>query len=551
MQSLLRKSFVVELLSRFLIFWLLILVIADIFRDALPGLASLGNLAWIISWFFMGGLSFYAFWELLRKKRMFTVLTVSLIVGLLVSQASSVTSLSGETAIEMNCGIGLWQDLERGVTPTCMFGYPTRQYLVPSLPSLLFGRIQMMLNLGSVIYLSIGFVILSWGIHTFWSKHKGVDFLAAIVLLLISQSLIFWHLAFFYEQSIYPVALAALVTGLGLINLASGKRLWRILFIWSLIYCLFTYTPSLPIFLLGYVGLLWIFLSRLKRRKYEWFTGFTLCLLLLLLFVSLSVRNDLHLSGNYYAADQSIGNLKEDLYTVGKHLVFQSQGTAYMTSVGWGVFVVLLISMSLGWGGWKGFLLILWAWVFIVGVVFAEGYSIGSIAYRFHRFTAIFPVLFTYQLLFLSRWKQKKVLGLIWIGLLFYSVLQVGTFVRHQPIKWQAVIYQTVERDISLKSTHEPLTAMIEEEGLPMEVYSLKDTFGYFYPGFAQELVTADCLSLRDKLFKRPLLIILTTESTNCDSVLNHEYTVSSIYDPKNEGGEVMKLYARKDLLIH
>lgn len=422
---------------------LAVIFLMDVTHKYISGWQELGTWMWIISWFGFLGFTVYAIFDLLTNKRWASIVSVGIVLGVFIGQLNSLSSWSGETAIEIACGLDLLANPAKGIAHTCMYGYPSRQYLLPAMLTILGGKTQVSMNGGVVIYVAVGLVILVWGVNRFFYRRRGADFLAATIPLLMLQSNHFLNTGLVYEQSVYPAALASMIIGLFLVNCVSNNWLWRILLAWSLMFAIFAYTPLLLILGLGYLGGWWLILHSYRKQRIEWMTIVLWIFLGIECGISLIYRSDIKLS-NKQLVNNSTQYLHSQVNEIGKHLIFQSQGKPYLADVGWGVFLVTLMAASLGLWGRKSWIIAGWAWLAILGVNIFQGYVMGAVDYRFHRFTVILPVIFTLFVIKTAQWRQKPVLIMVWLILLISGSAAARSFIRSRPINWQAKAYSVL-----------------------------------------------------------------------------------------------------------
>ena len=168
----------------------------------------------------------------------------------------SYSDINPDAAQQVASGLEAFKATDLNYTGTAFLGYPSRQYLIASIPALLFGRSVFTLHAGFGVLFLIGLYVLFKGLRDYL-ENKGIN--EEYALLPCFAFLAFPFITEYYmnfEQAITPVALTMLALGIFL-KLIVDCDIIKILAI-SYIGCLMadSYTP-----VLASLGLLLVFLG--------------------------------------------------------------------------------------------------------------------------------------------------------------------------------------------------------------------------------------------------------------------------------------------------
>jgi hypothetical protein len=328
----------------------------------------------------------------------------------------SARSFSGETAREIGCTV---QTLNGGGNlgfhSTCLFGYPLRQFLLPALPTLIFGTSLLNLNLLGGAYFLLGTIIFAGGvIRNFRSAYMG-NLIAALLLSVFLQVYFWNHFYLLFEQSIFPLSFTLILGGLVLYYRVGDARALPLIGI-VLLWLIGAYTPALAVYGLALGGLGYLALSR--RQDAE-----SLLLIMALTFasllVSLGYRHDINIGAGSNPA------LGSDLWQGLQHLVYQNQGVPWTTPL-LVLPLIAFVALALAWQwGPLSFAVAAWVVAVFVFAVAAHGYAVYSVDFRLHRALVVVPVLITTGALLLRRRRLARLRSALEVLLLVSLVVGV------------------------------------------------------------------------------------------------------------------------------
>lgn len=280
-------------------------------------------------------------------------LTVGMI-GFVIYQVVKQTTYSHELAKQIACGLGILKNPNNGLYSICFYQYPARQFLLPALPSFLFGRNWWSLNLGGPLYFFLSWPVFVDGVVSWFSNknfesssssmrhnsireasakldlvhdsmpageagsntmclhslfHEGI-FWVALTALLFLNNFHFYSWMSVFEQGFFPVNYSLMLVGLWLLyNSPSpplsmrGRKTWYLgLAGLLLLQVIHGYTTGLALVVLAWGVLLFgyklqVTSNKLQKQKGEsnlWLIRTILVGTFISLFLSLSYRQDLN-----------------------------------------------------------------------------------------------------------------------------------------------------------------------------------------------------------------------------------------------------------------
>lgn len=366
------------------------LVLIDAATALIHSLGPIGVLLWYLSYLFFFAFAAVAARDILRdlvaNREPLLVIVILVYVAIVVANLTDPRSMSAEAAHEIDCTLRLLASTsDHAFRGTCLFGYPARQFLLPAIPSLLFGRSQLLLNLGGDIYFLLGVLIFGGGVIRYRRADAGAGLLAAL-LLTVFLHVYFWsHFILIYEQSIFPLSFALIGGGL-LLYYLSGETAALPLGGLLLLYLIESYTPSLAVYSLAGVTIGYLaFRGNISRGAATALVAGSLIVLL----VSFGFRADL----NVGARDNP--TLGSDIRNAFEHVIYLNHGVPVTSPVlVWPL--VVGVGLCLSWQlGLEGFVIAGWVIAVYLIAVVSHGYSLNSLDFRLHRAMIIFPVLIT------------------------------------------------------------------------------------------------------------------------------------------------------------
>jgi hypothetical protein len=490
------------------------LVGVELLVGAAPTVGGLGVFLWFASCLYVFGFAAYCLLDLVgharRRETLVTLLTLA-IAGIVVAlHWQDPRSLSGEATQEIACALSqLSTTADHGYREYCFLGYPTRQFYLPAVPTLLFGRSMPALFGGASLYLFLGLLVFTSGIVRYFSYSLKGDLLNAI---LVGSALHFYWFnvtTFDYEQSGFPCGLAFLVVGLFFHYRVTRQAYLLTLLGFAGLFLTYAYTPSLALLGLEVVVLLyWALFEERTIRVRLLIVGLVLGLLFFL-GTSLSLRGDLRL---HDSTSETGRQLLNDLALTFEHLLFQNHGVPMVSPLFSFVFVALVLACAMGACGRKAVPIAVWIVATIIAAELSHGYSSNGIDWRLERATVAVPVFLGLLTMVCARWAQRAsawhlvatALIIGGSGLYFHKL-----YMASQPPSPQWAFIQWLERHVPAQpTTAQPRSLYLlyganQFNGLD----SLNDTLQYFVPG----VVAALNPDLEQQILATPLRVPPTT----------------------------------------
>lgn len=480
-----------------------LIVTVDIISLEYTLFGRLGTILWFFSYILLGIYVLKCGKEVmkafLKKQAVFTTFLLVFFFILIDFNASKPNNLSHETTQETGCALSyLEKGEDLGFRKTCLFGYPARQYFLPSTPSLFWGRTLRALNLGGSLYFIFGIIIFSSGVLKLYENKRIGDLVNAFLLSSIFHFHFVNHFLFFYfEQSIYPFSFGLIITGLFMHFMENKKDLVNIILSgFLLLYLIFSYTPSLSLYFLAiWVMAFFLFDKKLKKEP-KMLIAFIIIFSLISFLISFSFRGDIQL---FDFNKKSISLLFEDVFSGISHLAFQKQSEVFVSSFYHPIFISFIISALFFIFGWRYAFFSFWMiMVFFVAVI-TKGYIYYAIPFRFHRAIVSIPV-FLAMLAFIFRRlniKEKHLFIPVILVFLFGFSFQRDYLSSREPVyQLPNVLWLKENIPLEKQENRKKYIYLIGEEFVDLEI--LNDFFPYFAPhfqdgGYRNELIDEGC----------------------------------------------------------
>ncbi len=329
-------------------------------------------------WIIMGGiyLLFSLYYILttygndLRKGYFEGIFAIILIIFIVIVGALPHYAVNHEATQEAAAAFQNMQTRDLNYTKFSFIGYPSRQYLLPLIPTVLFGRSSFNLNLGYALPFLLGSMLFYVGLRKYFNQKNSIPLLSLSVISLLTFSYVveyLWH----FEQVILPLSFFLQAVGWFMICRKRVTIMNCISLIWIGSLLATSYTPSLSAWILV-IGM--IFYSSVREKilskKYIW--------LMSLLFIasfgilSFITRTDLRIvsSTNKMNLTESFANLINGL-----QLFFFSKGRVYISPLISTVVLFYLIFALTFRFGLKHLIIAVWIVGTVIMSVFFNGYA--------------------------------------------------------------------------------------------------------------------------------------------------------------------------------
>ncbi len=488
-----------------------------------PRLGGAGVVAWLLLWLALATRAVGAAVSLLATARRRPAAALPLFAALFVFAAVVIhlndpRVLHHETTQEIGCALRtLATSPSRGWADTCLFGYPTRQHLLPALPSLFLGRTQTALHVGSAAYLLVGLLVFAHGLAGQYEQRRDGFPLAALVVVLLTHFYFFHHFMLAFEQSVYPMLFTMTATGLVLCfeNRPNSITLWLVGF--AVLASIHAYTPALAT-----VGLacLWL-LSTARRPDVPAPLRRTAVVVLVGSLTSLGL-SFAYRSEQFADRTRSIVELAADLREAAYHLFIRSAALETFTpALTAGVFALALAACLAGAAGWRGAAVAAWILAVFAAALVMRGYTWYAVHFRLHRALVATPLLAALVGEVWRRWapdgRRARALLAVALGV----VAAAGLALQHTVLTTRGDGRQAAFIAWWRETAPVPAGAPAELYVLPAEheggLVNIDDFLQYFEPAVKSRalLGETDCTQLRARLKARqeatPVLALTTS----------------------------------------
>lgn len=468
---------------------LYLLVAADLLTEHIAQFGLIGTalryLTYVYVLIFVAGCLRDLLTPLWPLKAPLTVFFIAFYVAILAINMTDLRSMSGETAGETGCAVNvLLHAADHGFRQTCLYGYPARQFFLPAVPTLLFGRTILDLNLGGSFYILIGIIVFATSVIRYFGPGRARDVIAGIFLVSLLHIYYFNHFLLVYEQSLYPLAFGLMGAGLFLLYRAQRDDALIMLGGIVLLYLIHAYTPALAIYALGVLVLAYLAITDQVPGRDKIFFVFLILLSLASFRLSLGYRTDINLGSK---GAESMSSLVQDVGTAFDHLVFLNHGTPFLSPVLTFPFIVFMVSALLFLYGRGPALIAAWAVVAIVFAVISHGYEYYGVSFRLHRSMVIFPILFATAAVILARYQWNPV-RVPYLGAVLL-VLALTGFKFHldyrnsvPPGDHLAFLDWMGNHVVLTHKANHPASVYFYSGSYYTEFFSLNDEMRYYYP---------------------------------------------------------------------
>lgn len=463
----------------------------------IPVAGKIGTVSWILLWVYIALFTLAQGINLVKtsihNRSPFALLTIGLFLFLCATNIQSIYSINGENTQEIACALTqLQHSADWGYRQSCLFGYPTRQFIIPAIPSLIFGNSLAALNIGGAVYFILGLFLFCRGVQIYSEDYRKND---ALTLLFLASLLHFHyvnHFLFLFEQSIFPLSFALAISGIWLMYLRTKNISLLIPFTLMLFVASFAYTPSLALIPLSYGAIL----VQMMRNKSTRFRAVGVAIVLVSAFMILSsflYRTDIKF-GNQYPG--GIHTALVDMGLAIKHLALHMYPTPFTTWVFTPILFVMILLPLIGIFGTSVQIIALWCVCVFFASMYAKGYTYYHVEFRMHRIMVILPVLFaTWIHIFTIHRKHIPLTLVIFVafgmtisGLQNYKITQLS-----RPISQQYKFIQWLKTQPIPRQT----TLYIQDALTPKNNFiSIRDITQFFLPSLAIDntyKLPADC----------------------------------------------------------
>ncbi|OGG04238.1 hypothetical protein A2Z33_03750 [Candidatus Gottesmanbacteria bacterium RBG_16_52_11] len=493
------------------------MVAADIAVIGSPAYGTVGVLAWVCAWLVFavssGMLLIRLTCDAGRGKAVLSAVAVLISLATILYLSTRAQFMSFESTHEIACAVSLLKGKGNAYAGTCLYGYPAKQYFIPALPTLLFGRSVFSLQAGNAVYFLIGLPVFAYGLYRWLADHPARDILTASAVLTPWLFPVLGWVVFNFEQAAYPSALALLGAGLVLRSETTKNIIYPAL-IGMLAYTLaFMYTPGLALCGLLTVYLLTDAFRRGIRGQPSALVPMAFIVLFLAgLLLSLRYRTDIRIAGDGEPLLPAIQTVLVTSGNVLNHFLITPYGVPWTVGFfGW-IFLGILVYSLVGGNGWMGAVCAVWIWGTLMAGMMMQGYAGGAaVDYMLKRSTVSIPffvLLFTAAVRHLP--VKRHILAALLIPLIVSGIIRQYRLYMDQKTTGQSELAMAV-RDLSPRL----LRILPQKFVLTADITQLvkTDNFGdaavYYWDGYASGF-TAETAAAMDCDYSGSVVLMTT-----------------------------------------
>ncbi len=382
-----------------------------------PSVGWVGLLLIVAAWAALGwegGRGLCAIAARLREREAIAgAAALALLLAFAVWGVSAAHPLHDELAVEIQCTLEqIGSSPDAGFGSLCHHGYPTRQYYLSALPSLLLGRCPVALKLGGTLPLILGLALFVSGAIAFFGASGAADWALALALSLLVQSRFVIQWLVNPEQALFPISYSLAAVGLCLRYLVDKSTRTLLLILILLWLGAFAYTPTLSLLALGFAGL--VALARREpsasRRR---LIGLGLILLAGACLRSIELRRDLSLDHRERFPVLDVGHGEQSLAderTIGarfrhtaRQLLLPETGLGSLSGFAHAIELLVLAACLTTRLGAVPFWLAIWVIATTLAGGTAAGHAILAPGDQIQRATVTWPITLVLALLLLDR----------------------------------------------------------------------------------------------------------------------------------------------------
>lgn len=456
----------------------------------------IGSRIWLVWTIFYTVISLFVFgktiFQEIKGKQylgIFSLIFVTILVSF--NLHSYPIDISGESTLQAGAALENIKKSDFGYTETAFLGYPSRQYLVTTWPSMVFGRSIVNYRLGYLLVFLLGIYLFYAGIKTCYSNRPQISQIATLGILSLLSFPIVLILLRIFEQTILPISFTYQALGWFLIVLKRERTTYFLAFIWILTMLATNYTPSLSIWVLFTTVAAVVSMQKMFSEQYFGGLIFLLCLLTSIVFGinSIQFRQDLKLTKPNISPIQQMEKIPDTFeYFLVKNVDMYNNQVLLLGPLMFLPVLLYLVGGILNIWGAKHLLLILWIFATIIISGISPGYANPQISFGIHRATVVFPFLILAFVDIISSRKDIKI-PVKYILLLSMIISLYDIYYVYSIYKKSAEIYDI--RSVALRETLETTgnLSISPEAPIKLGIFTtipqfvlFPDHLKYFYP---------------------------------------------------------------------
>ena len=459
--------------------------------------------------------------EVLRGRAIITFLTILALTALNFIQTTNPASLSEELTQEVACmhqHLSFTPDL--GFQQGCLFQYPARQFILPAVASLLFGKTLFALNFGGALITAAGLIIFALGLYRCLAATFSADAMGATLIVALSHAPWVLHLRYLYEQSVFPLAFTMAGVGFWL-GLNDRPELRRALILLCAVQLAHSYTSGLAPAGLALAVLAYDFRQFRSSNAAIAFLAASASIALSFIY-----RGDVRL----IVDGTQVGLAMRDAWQGASSLLLDSLHSRALHSLATLLYFLGFIAAVSGALSFEG--LIIAAWVVITLLIGSgtHGYSNNDVFFRLHRVVVVLPVM-----LALSAISMRSVLPNLSRRALFgfyCFFFTTGAYFEYSFLTERSVNQHLAWYDWAKVQIESNEAQIFFPASVSMQYASTNDILRYFNPGWHVAILSTECRMPEQPDDRRTLptyFMLPMFERESCQSSLGRTLEVIAV----------------------
>jgi len=441
----------------------------------------------------------------LRRTPFATVVALSLLgaTAFLGISGVELVTVDHEATQQIASGLDSFSEPEWGYTGSGFLGYPSRQYLIVSLPALVLGRTLLGLRLGYALVFVLGVLIFWAGLLRTWEKLPWGEYMVPIATTaVLGFPYLVEHVRHF-EQSILPVSFTLATVGWLLLarDRPTLQNFGALAWVGAMLGT--CYTPGLASWALLYIALLWLASQAVAAGHRELAASWVAVTVLVVFFavMSFASRTDLlHGDGGALVGSPILDGLK------GLAVFLFGHPRAFLSPVLYLPVMLFLVFALCGRLRLPSFVVAIWSIGVIAAAGALQGYASPIPAFGLHRAIVIAPPL----IVACAWWTMVRIrltkgrLRVFFLVLCALVAHNLWLLTEQHPPSIRDAIYSDMlvqAREANISSDTEVLMVLLDRSGV---FENAIDYTNYFFPG--AEVVRSKSEAFGIKLLQKPLI---------------------------------------------
>lgn len=466
--------------------------------------------------------------EDIRGKKFLGILAIFFVAFLFFYNTGFTSSINHESTQQ---AVGALENIKLpdfGYTKTAFLGYPSRQYLLTTIPTFIFGKYPWTLNLGYIYPVIFGILVFYSGIQKLFHSHPHKNEIASLAIFFIFLCNYTLPFTLHFEQSIIPLALTLQAAAWIIVTIKNPTKYNLIALIWIGTMLATTYTPGLASWYFIIAALMYLVSKKIKAKKYSQAANWLAVVIPIVVFGLLSTYLIITSTENKsfapgYVDFESLKNI----YLEGLFIFLSlDPARSFFHPIIFLPIWAYITSSIIGLNGIKNTVIAMWVGAVVSASVLMHGYANPPPDLSIHRSMVILPILCTALFVWFDEHKllqNKKVLLFMYFSAMLY-IPHIGSrnlYMLNKSDPRTGIVKEVIiSRDIATKNSQKQAKNMqIIVNSTNDAVYSLNDMLPYFLDGIKYNLKFEKECSLPSNIKEK---IIFFTDSEYCaDYIFN------------------------------